>query len=199
MSPGDTRVKLLDAGLSQMLAGGYSATSIEDVCKAAGVSKGSFYHFFDSKEEFGLAVLDAFYERGVERVREGDFAKIADPVERLRAFFDHMERISPQLWRHGCLLGSFATELAESSPTIRDRVGELFDALGEHMVPVFLAVTGDVDRARDLAEEMLAQIEGTIVIARAHGEPERIADAIRRFRRNVQARMGSLEGSAAPR
>ena len=191
MSPGDTRVKLLDAGLGLMLSRGYSATSIDDVCETAGVSKGSFYHFFGSKEEFGLAVLDTFYERGVERVKAGDYTSVADPVERLWAFFDHMERISPELWRNGCLLGSFATELAESSPTIRDRVGELFDALGEEVVPVFLAVTGDPEQARDLAEEMLALIEGTIVIARAHGEPERVADAVRRFRRNVDARFGA--------
>lgn len=193
MSPGDTRIKLLDAGLGLMLARGYSATSIDDVCEAAGVSKGSFYHFFGSKEEFGVAVLDAFYERGVARVKAGDYAKITDPVERLWAFFDHMERISPELWRHGCLLGSFATELAESSPVIRDRVGELFDALGEQVVPVFRAVTDDVDQARDLAEEMLALIEGTIIIARAHGEPDRVADAVRRFRRNVEARMPAFE------
>lgn len=177
-----------------MLARGYSATPIDDVCEAAGVSKGSFYHFFSSKEEFGLAVLDAFYERGVERVRAGDYTEVADPVERLHAFLDHMERISPDLWRHGCLLGSFATELVESSPTIRDRVGELFDALGEQVMPIFLAVTEDAEQARDLAEEMLALIEGTIIIARAHGEPDRISDAVRRFRRNVEARMGSRGG-----
>ncbi len=106
-----------------------------------------------------------------------------------------MEEISPQIWRHGCLLGSFATELAESSPAIRRRVGELFDALAYDLASVFDGVAGDRAEARELADEMLALVEGTIVIARAHGEPERIAGAVRRFRRNLEARIPNLATS----
>lgn len=193
MSDGNTRRKLVQAGLQLMLSRGYSATSIDDVCSRAEVSKGSFYHFFSSKEEFGLAVLDAFFERGVARVEAGEHTGIRDPARRLEAFFDHMEKIAPELWRHGCLLGSFASELAESSPTIRGRVGELFDGLGDKMVPIFMGAVEDPGEARDLAEEMLALLEGTIIIARAHAEPERIAEAVRRFRRNVAARYPELE------
>ncbi|MFP3948966.1 MAG: TetR/AcrR family transcriptional regulator [Longimicrobiales bacterium] len=196
MSDGNTRQKLLQAGLELMLSQGYSATAIDQVCSSAGVSKGSFYHFFSTKEEFGLAVLDAFYQRGVARVEEGEYTEVADSRQRLLAFFDHMEEIAPELWRHGCLLGSFASELADSSPPIRARVGELFDGLEEKLLPVFLGVAGDREEARDLANEMLALLEGTIVIARAHGEPDRIGEAVRRFRRSVVARNPELEGVA---
>ncbi|MFW6199125.1 MAG: hypothetical protein ACOC8K_01005, partial [Gemmatimonadota bacterium] len=75
-------------------------------------------------------------------------------------------------------------------------VGELFDGLEEKLLPVFLGVAGDREEARDLANEMLALLEGTIVIARAHGEPDRIGEAVRRFRRSVVARNPELEGVA---
>lgn len=176
-----------------MLARGYSATSIDDLCKAVGVSKGSFYHFFRGKEDFGLAVLDDYYERGVARVESGAFATVPDPLERLRGFFDHMETIAPDLWRHGCLMGAFAAELWESSPVIHARVGELFDMMAERLAPLFVTVVGDEDDGRALAVEMLAMLEGWIVLARAHGDPQRIAEGVRRFRSNIGGRIAGLE------
>lgn len=176
-----------------MLARGYSATSIDDLCKAAGVSKGSFYHFFEGKEQFGLAVLDDYYERGVAHVESGTFTTIADPLERLGAFFDHMQTIAPELWRHGCLMGAFAAELWESSPVIHTRVGQLFDMMAARLAPLFTSVLNDEDEGMALAVEMLAMLEGWIVLARAHDEPQRIAEGVRRFRSLLARRIPGLE------
>ncbi|MGD8289959.1 MAG: TetR/AcrR family transcriptional regulator [Gemmatimonadota bacterium] len=193
----DTRSRLIEAGCELMLARGYSATSIDDLCKTVGVSKGSFYHFFRGKEEFGLAVLEDYYERGVATVESGDFATIPDPLERLRGFFDHLEAIAPDLWRHGCLMGAFAAELWESSPMIHARVGELFDSMAARMAPLFVSAVGDEDEGSALAVEMLAMLEGWIVLARAHDDPQRIADGVRRFRNNISARIVGLEPEPA--
>src|SRR5271163_2415989 len=59
----DTRKVLIDEGLKALLANGYDGVGIGPVLAAAGVPKGSFYHFFRSKEEFACAVLDAYAER----------------------------------------------------------------------------------------------------------------------------------------
>lgn len=192
-SRGDTtRGKLLASGHDLMLARGYSATSVDDVCSDSGVSKGSFYHFFGSKEEFGLAVLEAFHREGVRRVRAGQYVRMEDPVERLRGFFDHLEAIAPDFWQHGCLLGTFAAELGETSPAIHARVAELFDELAAGLAPVFLAVVRDEEEAAALAEETLVVIEGAVVMARAHDDPTRIATGIRRYRISLEARMPEL-------
>ncbi|MDP2481357.1 MAG: TetR/AcrR family transcriptional regulator [Candidatus Palauibacterales bacterium] len=192
-SRGDaTREKLLASGHDLMLARGYSATSVDDICSASGVSKGSFYHFFDSKEGFGLAVLEAFHREGVERVRAGGYVRIEDPVERLRGFFDHLEAIAPEFWAEGCLLGTFAAELGETSPAIHARVAELFDELVARLTPVFLAVVLDEEEAAALAEETLVVIEGAVIMARAHDDPARIATGIRRYRISLEARIPEL-------
>ncbi len=182
----------MEAARSALLARGYSATTVDEVCAAAGVSKGSFYHAFDSKEAMGLAVLEAFYRDGVARVRGGDYLATSDRRARLEGFLRHLERTGPEFWRHGCLMGSFAAELSASSLAIRTRVAELFDELVASVAPLFTAVLGDADEARELAEQMLAVLEGSIVLARAHDDPGRIGAALRRFRRMVELRLAAV-------
>ena len=64
----DTREKLVRAAEKLMLRDGYSATRVDDVLRKAGLSKGSFYHFFDSKEALGLAALEHYYADRVSRL-----------------------------------------------------------------------------------------------------------------------------------
>lgn len=197
MAYGDARPKLIEAGRTLMLAQGYSATSIDEVCSAAGVSKGSFYHLFGSKEDFGLVVLDDFHKRGVGRIQAGDFVTATDPQQRLRSFLDHMESIAPDLWRHGCLLGTFAAELGESSPAIHAHVAELFEKLTAQLAPLFVSVVEDADEGMALASEMLAVLEGWIVMARAYDDPQRIAEGVRRWRRGLEGRVPGLQPAGA--
>lgn len=192
MTPDATRTRILTAARELMLERSYTATSVDDICTAAGVSKGSFYHFFDAKEELGLAVLERFYREGVARIRDGAYRQIEDPHRRLVGFFDHLETMAPAFWRHGCLLGNFATELAGSNPRIQERVGEIFDELVAGLVPVFLPVVGSEEEAAELAEEMLMMLEGAIVLARAHDDPERITAGVRRFRRRARSAAGAM-------
>jgi TetR/AcrR family transcriptional regulator, transcriptional repressor for nem operon len=190
-----SRSNILEATRELMLKRGYAATSVDDICSKAGVSKGSFYHFFASKEELGLAVLNAYYQEGVARVTSGEFLRATEPYQRLLGFFDHLEAIGPDLWRHGCLMGNFATELAESSPLIQGRVAELFDELVKALAPFLRPVTRDRREAAELAEQTLMVVEGAIILARAHDDPGRIASGVRRFRRTVEARI-AVPGAA---
>jgi AcrR family transcriptional regulator len=112
-----------------MLAKGFAAATVDEICAAAGASKGSFYHFFDSKESLGLATLDAVFTRMVERLRNGPHTDIEDPVEQAFAFLDHVDRVAHELWGDGCLVGSFALDVGESNPAIRAEVSRLFSDL----------------------------------------------------------------------
>jgi TetR/AcrR family transcriptional regulator, transcriptional repressor for nem operon len=187
MARGDTRPRILAAALDLFLARGYTATSVDQICTRARVSKGSFYHLFATKEEVGLQVLNDYYERGTSRLRDGEYLQLDDPMHRLLGFFDHLEAISPELWQHGCLMGNFATELGESNPAIGRRVDQMFSGLTRALTPLFSPVTPDAGEAVALAEQLLMVIEGAIILARAHQDPGRIVLGIRRFRRGVES------------
>jgi len=189
MPEAPSRTSIVRTARSLMLKYGYSATSVDDICSKAGVTKGSFYHFFETKEELGLAVLNGFYDDGVARVAGGAYAAMHDPYRRLRGLFDHLEAIGPELWRNGCLMGNFACELAESSQIIRRRVAEIFEELVNRWVPLFQPVARSPREAAALAEQTLMVIEGAVVMARAHDDPSRIAAGLRRFRRTIEARI----------
>lgn len=191
MAGSETRQKIVQAARELLLRRGYSATSVDDICSTAGVSKGSFYHFFGSKEELGLAVLNRFYQEGMRLVGDGDYLRVTDPRRRLEAFFDHLEAVAPEFWQRGCLLGNFATELGESNPVIHARVKELFDDMVGRLAPLFAAVIQDTNEALSLAEEMLMVLEGSIIMARVHDDPQRIASGVRHFRRSVESRLAT--------
>jgi TetR/AcrR family transcriptional repressor of nem operon len=179
----------MEAARELMLARGYSATSVDDICSTATVSKGSFYYSFASKEELGVAVLNAYYQHGLSRLQHGDYVRKPDAVSRLLGFFDHLESVAPELWEHGCLLGNFATELAESSPEIHGRVSELFGELLMALTPVFVPFGDD---AKAMAEQLLNVLEGAIIMGRAHSDPERIAVGVRRYRHVIEMQMEAL-------
>lgn len=190
MQATNTDQKILDAALRLMLSKGYPATTVDEICAEAGVSKGSFYHFFKNKEELGLAALARFYRRGVKEMQEGPFAQLADPLERAFGFVDHIEAKSKFLWTDGCLLGGFATDLAETNPAVREEVSRMFAQIAGGMALMFRPVAeraGDKGpTATGLAEMFLAVLEGSILLARAHRDPSRIPKAVRRFRQYLE-------------
>jgi TetR/AcrR family transcriptional repressor of nem operon len=189
MTASPSRTNILKTASNLMLRYGYAATSVDDICTKAGVTKGSFYHFFGTKEELGLAVLNAFYEEGVARVANGAFVAMHDPFECLHGLFDHLEAIGPELWRHGCLMGNFACELGESNPPIRQRVAHMFEELANRLTPFFRPIARDRGEAAELAEQTLVVIEGAIIMAKAHDDPNRITLGLRRFRRAIEERI----------
>ncbi len=185
-----TREKLLHAGLALMLSKGYAATTVEEICAAAGVSKGSFYHAFDSKEALGLAILDDWFQRQMDAYGKGPHREIRDPRARALAFIDHVERTAAGMWRHGCLLGVFALDMADSSPTIQTRLAELFERMACGLARLFEPLLAGVPRgrpsARELADQFIAMVEGSIVLAKAYQDGRRIADGVRTFRRYLE-------------
>ena len=169
-----------------MLSKGYPATTVDEICEEAGVSKGSFYHFFNKKEDLGLATLAHFFRRAVNEMQVGPFTQISDPIERAFGFVDHIEAKSTFLWTDGCLLGNFAVELADTNPAMREEVSRMFDQTTDGMASMLSPIAERAGKhgptASELAEMFLAVLEGSILLARAHQDPERIPKAVRRFR-----------------
>lgn len=183
--------KLVDAAERLMLAKGYTATSVEEICAEAGLSKGSFYHHFQTKEAVGLAALEAYNRRARERLMNGPFRDAEDPRRRALRFVDHAESVARELWGDGCLLGNFALELAETKPDIREKVAELWTRSAGSIaevfepLPVSAAGAGPSD-GRELAEHFLVVLEGAIVMARAHDDWDRVPRGLDGFRHYLE-------------
>ena len=187
MEANQTKERILAAAKELFLARGYAATTVDAVCEKAELTKGSIYYFFDSKEDLGLAVLDWSIRRGAQMLTSGPYVRIVDPVEKAFAFLKHLEKCSPEIWSGGCLLGSFAMELADTNSRMQQAIACMFQALAdeiaEKLQPIAARWPGkQAPSASELADTLLGTIEGSIVLAKAHRDPTRIPKAVRRFR-----------------
>jgi TetR/AcrR family transcriptional repressor of nem operon len=119
---------LIDVGLGLMHRDGYNATGLSDILKAADVPKGSFYHYFASKEDFAAAALERYgmREREHAAVVLGD-ATIS-PLKRLRRYFSDLVKMYGQKAAvPGCMMGRFSLEVAAESPQLRKRISATFE------------------------------------------------------------------------
>lgn len=178
----DAREKILGAARSLVERRGYSALGVAEICKAAGVPKGSFYYFFESKEALALAVVDehwAAQRQDWESALGGD----AVPLERLRGLFEQTEAGQRAVQEgcgtvSGCLLGNLALELSNHAEPVRGRLQEIFDAQVD-MVEAVVAEArdrGDVTAAdpREAARAVVAQLEGQVMFAKLYNSPRRL-------------------------
>lgn len=116
----DTRALLLRAGVEILTEKGFSATGLEEILSRVGVPKGSFYHYFDSKEAFGLALIERygqFFARKLER-HLGNQA--LSPLNRLRAFVDDATQgMARHRFSRGCLIGNLGQEMGALPESFR--------------------------------------------------------------------------------
>lgn len=167
-----TRNKLIDTGAELIVQHGYNATGINAVLNACGVPKGSFYHYFSSKEDFGLAVIERFaddYSDGLATLLED--AHIP-PLERLRLYFAQGRQYM-QTCNHetGCLIGNLGQELAGQSDVFRDALNNVFLRWETHFVTCIEAAQaqGSICPRADtaaLASFILSGWEGAILRAK---------------------------------
>jgi len=185
MAKQTAKEKILESTLEVMKGRGYQAVTVDEIISQAGVSKGSFYHAFKSKEDLAIAAMEMYGARGWEIVANGDYRHIEDPVKKARAFARYIEEQSGELWQHGCLLGAIAVEVAESNPKLIKTIDKLFNNLEDGAEKVFTPalkakkirnVTG-----KELGRHFLSVIEGGIVISKSHMTPEYLNEGIRHF------------------
>ena len=178
----DARERLLDAAASLMHERGYEAVGVAELCCHAGVKKGSFYHFFPSKQALAIAVIDRTWAATRDTVFAETFGvddlAAVDAVElygrlledRLRAGVDATGGVN------GCRFGNFAVELSTRDEVIRTRVAAV---LQEMTAVVAGALRRDVEagRLRDdvdvdaVGAAIIAHMEGLMVMAKAQRDP----------------------------
>lgn len=169
MQDNTTRDTLVEAGVRIMMEKGYNHTGLREVLKSSGVPKGSFYHFFGSKEEFGLAVVDSYIDdfAGFMAAHLGN--SDLPPLQRLRRFFEEATKMfeARGCWG-GCMVGNLGQELADQNEIFRKRIaGAIEDWRGDFAACLTEAreqgeIADSVDPG-DLANFLLDSWEGAIL------------------------------------
>ncbi len=118
----ETKQRLILAGLRLMLARGYHAVGVQDVLGETGIPKGSFYHHFESKEDFALQLIDA-YQGNVHLLLAATLKSAGrPPLDRVRAFFDGVRAAYADEGYLGCFLGALGQELSGASDVFRRKI-----------------------------------------------------------------------------
>lgn len=114
------RQRLLDAALGEFRARGYAATTVDDLCRAAGVSKGAFFHHFASKEALALAAVEYWNTHTGQLFAQSSYHALPDPRDRVLAYIDlRGELLRGELAHYTCLLGTLVQETYGSHPALR--------------------------------------------------------------------------------
>lgn len=117
---------ILRAGLEIMKIHGYNGTSVKDIVDAAGVPKGSFYNYFDSKESFAIDALEAVASESYLASRALLSVDDKSPMQRLRHSFEtNADLACDSEFRIGCFFGNMGQEMADSNEAIRNKVKQV--------------------------------------------------------------------------
>lgn len=174
------REKILESGVRTVHESGFANAGVREITAAAGVPQGSFTNHFRSKEDFGLAVLDRYFE-GVESLAALTLGNGAAPaVDRLYAYFAIVtDGLAGAQWRNGCLLGNMSLEAAEHSVAIRERLVEVFGRITDRFAITIreAQVAGEmrVDfSAEEIATVLMSSWQGAMLWMKVQRSPEAI-------------------------
>lgn len=170
-----SKTKLLDAALQVFRTKGYSATTVDDICHAAGVTKGSFFHHFKGKEELAIESTRHWTEMTGGLFATAPYQQITDPRERVLAYIDFRAAIlQGNLPDFTCLLGTMVQETFETHRAIADACWIGIDTHAQ-------TVAKDIEEARalyapeadwtaeSLAHYTQAALQGAFILAKAQG------------------------------
>lgn len=179
-----SRELLLEAATELIRTKGYTSTTVDDLCEKAGVSKGTFFHNFSSKEELAISAANHWSKVTSEFFRNAPYHQKRDPLERLMGYIRfRREILRGDLPEFTCLVGTMVQEVYSSHPEIKDAC---FDSIFGHAETLEADIAEAkrlyVPRAkwtvRSLALHTQAVIQGSFILAKASGGAKLAADSI---------------------
>jgi TetR/AcrR family transcriptional repressor of nem operon len=190
-TPENSRTRLLTATIDLVRTNGYASTRVEDICAAAGVTKGSFFHHFESKEDLGIAAAAHWGERAMQLFAQAPYMAAADPLDRLLGYVRfRRELLAGDIWEWSCYAGSTIQETHETHPELRAACA---DSIAGHIAQLTAMIDQVLAqypvpqlRPESLAIHMQAVIQGAFVMAKARQDRQAAVDAIDHLRRYVE-------------
>ncbi|MCA9523480.1 MAG: TetR/AcrR family transcriptional regulator [Myxococcales bacterium] len=186
------KTKLLDAALSLIREKGFTATTVDDLCARAGVSKGAFFHYFKSKDELGVAAAQHWSAVTGELFERASFRERTDPLERLLAYIElRRELLRGEIAAFSCVVGTMVQETYGQHPQIRDacaasifgHADTLVDDIAEAMRQ--RGVVADWT-AESLAAHTQAVLQGAFILAKAKNDVAVAIESVDHLRRYVE-------------
>ena len=177
----DTRQRLLDTAEKLFYARSYEDVGVQEICREAGVKKGSFYHFFPSKRDLTLAILEVSWKRYRETMLAQVFARDIPPLKRIERLLDSQYRHHKAVKEAtgqvmGCPYGNLAGEMSTQDEVIRERLKRIFRDLEAPIEEVLdeAMAAGDLAEldSRATAGAMVAYLEGLTLMAKTWNDPE---------------------------
>jgi TetR/AcrR family transcriptional repressor of nem operon len=188
----ESKTKLLDATLKVVRAKGYSATRIEDVCAEAGLTKGSFFHHFKSKEDLALSAVAHWDATTAAFFATAPYHEAADPLSRLIAYIEFRKAIlTGDLPDFTCFVGTIVQEAYQTHPEVSVAAAGIISGHAK----TFEADIGAAMRehnvsggwtAESLALHFQAVIQGSFILAKAKGSAAAAAESLEHLKRYVE-------------
>jgi len=183
----NARDTLIDVGTDLMRRSGYVGTTVDEICTAAGLTKGAFFHYFPSKEALAQECLRKWQEQMATLHRTAPYQAIDDPLEKVLASIDFIAELfrRPDVQK-SCLAGTTVQEISETNPVLRDAAQTCF-VQGEAYFKSLLddAVNGGAGRGcgvpldtASLARHWMATMQGSLLLWKASRDPEDISASL---------------------
>jgi TetR/AcrR family transcriptional repressor of nem operon len=201
----ESKTRLLDAALHVIRAKGYAATTVEDICHKAGVTKGSFFHHFRSKDELALAAASYWGSMTDGFFAAAPYRKLQDPLDRLLGYVDFRAAIlNGELPDYTCLLGTLVQETYATHPDIRAACER---GLSSHIAEL----TRDIGAAKKLyapkarwSPESVGYfiqtvLQGSFIFAKAQQSPAVVRENLNHLRRYLEVLFNQSESRSKPK
>ncbi|MGO1000183.1 TetR/AcrR family transcriptional regulator [Lysobacter sp. CA196] len=189
---GNARTRLLEAARDVIRTKGFAATTVDDICRAADVTKGAFFHHFASKDALGLAAAEFWAETTSEFFAAAPYHQPADALQRVLAYVAFRKAIIVgEIDEFSCLVGTMAQEVHATSPDIRD-------ACGRSIFGHAATLEADIETARrdrgiaddwtaaSLARHTQTVIQGGFVLAKAGNDPRLARESLDHLDRYIR-------------
>ena len=184
--------KLLQAALSVIRSKGYAATTVDDLCAAATVTKGAFFHHFKSKEDLAVAAADYWSQMTGSLFAEAPYHRHADPLDRVLGYIDFRKSLlTGGLPEFTCLVGTMVQETYDSNPAIRNACAR---SITSHAATIEVDIRQAIERhgidppwtAASLALYTQAVLQGAFIVAKAKGNSKDATACVDHLRRYVE-------------
>ncbi|MDE3084937.1 MAG: TetR/AcrR family transcriptional regulator [Verrucomicrobiota bacterium] len=199
-NPAETQRRLIDAAVRLMLCQGFAATTVDQICAEAGLTKGSFFHYFDSKEAIGRAAMDAFARVGMELYSAAWKDPQADPLEQLYALLEIMMGFTRQSGDPvTCMVGMLSQEMARTNRSMREAAVGHLTAWTEMVMRMLAEAKKKHPPKIDFDPERVAWMlnslwQGSMLIAKTRQTPEMIVENLQQARAYVDSLFTGVPG-----
>lgn len=193
----DAKAKLLAAALTAIRTRGYAATTVDELCAAAGVTKGAFFHHFKSKEALGVAAADHWSQTTGEMFAAAPYHGLADPLDRVLGYVAFRKSLlTGGVPEFTCLVGTMVQETYETAPAIRDACDRSISTHAKTLeadIEAAIAARGMTPgwTAASLALHTQAVLQGAFILAKAKGGADVAAESVDHLTRYIELLFGA--------